>query len=442
MMDAGTLDQIAVEGYQYFYPLVTMDVTRLVATNLPPGVKPGFGPPNQFSHMREFPPGDFRDVVRPNFDTLYSSAWLDLSDGPLVISVTEPVDRYFMLPLLDMWTDVFALIGTRTTGGGLADYALVPPDWDGSLPDGMQRLEAPTRHVWIIGRTQTNGPSDYEAVHRIQNGFRITSLADFPEQAVLDHVPDSDADVATPPIDQVHSMTGVAYFTYASRLLALHRPHPVDQPMIARLRSLGIEPGEAFDPDAASPEALAAIEQAPKAALAQMTAVIPNMNPVINGWSMATSDIGVYGVNYLFRAVITMVGLGANRAEDAIYPLLLVDSDGEPATGERDYLIHFDPDQIPPVDAFWSITMYDKEGFPVPNEIDRYAIGDRDDLQFGEDGSLDIYISSTNPGPEREANWLPAPPGQLGITLRLYNPKPEALDGRWSPPPLAKPFAR
>lgn len=435
-MNASKLEQIAVEAYQYLYPLVTMDVTRLVSTSLPPGVRSGFGPPNQFSHMRKFPPGDFREVVRPNFDTLYSSAWLDLTDGPLVISVTEPVDRYFMLPLLDMWTDVFALIGSRTTGGGAADYALVPPDWDGSLPVGMERLEAPTPYVWVIGRTQTDGPADYEAVHRIQNGFQIASLA--ANQASSNHLPDPDVDVTTPPVDQVHAMTGVAYFSYGVRLLTLHRPHPVDQPMIARLRNLGIEPGVMFDAENASPAVLAAIEQAPKLALAQMKTVIPKMNPVINGWSMATSDIGVYGTNYLFRAVITMVGLGANRAEDAIYPLLLVDGDGEPATGEHDYLIHFDADQIPPVDAFWSITMYDEEGFTVPNEIDRYAIGDRDDLQYGEDGSLDILIRSTNPGPELESNWLPAPHGPLGITLRLYNPKPEALDGRWSPPPLTK----
>lgn len=437
-MDATSLNRIAVEGYQYFYPLVLMDVTRKVTTNIPANTRPGFGPPNRFSHHREFPPGDFKEVVRPNFDTLYSIAWLDLTDQPQIVSVTKPVDRYFLLPLMDMWTDVFAVIGTRTTGGAKADYAIVPPGWEGTVPDGMTRIDAPTPYVWIIGRTQTNGPSDYDAVHRVQDGFRISSLSDSPEPGTIDHEPDPDVDMTTPPMEQVHAMSGAEFFTHATQLLELHPPHMTDQPIMARLRHLGMSPGETFDVEKTDPGATTAIQQAPKTALAQMNAVVPTINPIVNGWSIGRSGMGVYGTDYLYRALIAMVGLGANLAEDAIYPLLTTDAAGDQPTGEHDYVLHFEADQIPPVDAFWSVTMYDRDGYTVPNQIDRYAIGDRDDLTFEADGSLDIYIGQTNPGPELQSNWLPAPGGPLGITMRLYNPRPEILDGRWNPPPLHK----
>ena len=437
-MDAERLDRIAVEGYEYFYPMVLMEVTRKLAGNRQAITKPGYGPPNQFSHFREFPPGDFKEVVRPNFDTLYSMAWLDLTNGPQVISITEPVDRYFMLPLLDMWTDVFALIGTRTSGGDTADYAIVPDGWEGDLPAGMFEIDAPTPYVWIIGRTQTNGPSDYEAVHRIQDGFRVTPLSDRAKAGGTDRASGPDLDLNTPPKEYVNSMSGVEFFTYATELLGFYPPHVTDQPMIARLRYLGIEPGQPFDAERADRAAVAAIEQAPKTALAQMNAVIPTVTPIVDGWSSRRSGIGVYGTDYLYRAVIAMIGLGANLAEDAIYPLLITDEDGEPPTGEHDYVLHFDADSLPPVDAFWSVTMYDGDGYTVPNPLGRYAIGDRDALEFGEDGSLDIYISRSSPGPRFESNWLPATEGPLGITMRLYNPRPEILDGRWNPPPLRK----
>jgi hypothetical protein len=152
---------------------------------------------------------------------------------------------------------------------------------------------------------------------------------------------------------------------------------------------------------------------------------------------MITDTMGVYGNAYLKRAAVTLAGLGANPPEDAIYPLLLTDADGNATTGDRNYVLHFEADKLPPVAAFWSITMYDAEGFQVANDLNRFAIGDRDQLDYNPDGSLDIIIQHTNPGPEREANWLPAPTGPLGITMRLYAPKPEALDGRWTPPPVS-----
>jgi len=432
-------EQIAQEAYVFLYPLVLMDVTRRVGTNVPLGVKPGLGPPNVFSHMTAFPPGDFKEVVRPNYDTLYSIAFLDLTDEPMVVSAPDTKGRYYMLPMMDMWTDVFAVPGSRTTGTSAGQFTMVPQGWDGAVPDGTTRIEAPTPYVWIIGRTQTNGPADYQAVHQIQRGFIVTPLSRWPATPLeVKASVDASVDMDTAPLDQVNFMGGLDFFTYAAELMRLHPPHITDQPIIARMARIGIQAGKSFDVDALSREVRDALDAAPPSALETMQTAIPRLNPVVNGWTIGRSNMGVYGTNYLYRAVIAMVGLGANLAEDAIYPMLLHDSSGDEPVGDNNYVVHFDADQLPPVDAFWSVTMYDAEGFPVPNPLDRYALGDRDPLTYNDDGSLDLYIGHESPGSDREPNWLPAPQRPLGVTMRLYGPRPEILDGRWDPPPLER----
>ena len=432
-------NQIAEEAYLFLYPLVLMDITRRVGTNVPLGVKPGLGPANVFSHMTEFPPGDFKEVVRPNFDTLYSIVFLDLTDEPMVVSAPDTDGRYYMLPMMDMWTDVFAAPGSRTTGTGAAHFAVVPQGWDDAVPDGTTRIDAPTPYVWIIGRTQTNGPADYEAVHQTQSGFVATPLSRWPGAPLeVEASVDGSVDMDTAPLDQVNSMSGLDFFSYAAELMQFHPPHVTDQPIIARMARLGIDAGKPLDGDALSQEVRDAVEGAPRSGQETMRSALPRLNPVVNGWSIGRSNMGVYGTNYLFRAVIAMVGLGANLAEDAVYPLLLLDSSGDEPVGDHNYVLHFDADRLPPVDAFWSVTMYDGEGFPVLNPLERYALGDRDPLNYNDDGSLDLYIGHKSPDVERVPNWLPAPLGPLGVTMRLYGPRPVILDGRWDPPPLKR----
>jgi len=428
--DLGTL---SYEAALYFYPLVTMDITRLQAINAPAGTKPGFGPPNEFHHFRAFPTADFRNVVRPNFDTLYSSAFLDLTAGPVILHAPDTDDRYYMLPLIDMWTDVFANPGKRTTGTDAKDFVVTGPGYTGELPDGLPVIAAPTPYVWIIGRTQTNGPADYDAVHKVQDGYSITPVGEAP-----DHIVDPEYDTTTEPLKLVNNMSAADFFTYAADLLAVNPPHPTDFSQLARIANLGIVAGEPFDASRFSAEELAEIDTGRAAALQDMLAALNTLGTNIDGWTTFTETMGVYGNYYFKRAVVTLVGLGANPAEDAVYPLLTADADGNPVAGENDYVIHFDADKLPPAYAFWSVTMYDAEGFQVANELDRFAIGDRDPLTYNADGSLDLYLQHTNPGPVRESNWLPAPLGPLGITMRLYAPKREVLDGRWHPPAVHK----
>jgi hypothetical protein len=426
---------IALDAYLYLYPLVIMDLTRLQITNLPPG-QVGGAPANAFSHVRQFPPGDLRVVVRPNFDTLYSSAWLDLTKGPVIVSAPDTADRFYLLPMLDMWTDVFAVPGKRASGTKPGAFAVAPPRWSGRLPRGVARIDAPTPYVWIIGRTQTNGPADYPAVHKVQDGFRITAIADWgkPPRKVEQRI-DPKVDTKTEPLKLVSAMPGARFFAYASELLKLHPPHVSDWSMLARLKQIGIEPGRSFDP-AKLDAAIAA--EIPAAAQKLMREKWPVMDPIINGWRM-TLQTGVFGNNYLKRAITAMGGLGINAPEDAIYPALIRDSDGDMLTGEGRYLLRFEKEQIPPVSAFWSLTLYDQEGFQVPNPLSRFAIGDRDRLKYGPDGSLELYVQNASPGADRESNWLPSPKsGRINLTLRCYGPKQPALDGTWNPPPVKR----
>lgn len=426
---------IAEEAYVYLYPLILMDITRKQMINLDPKVNPAGGPANEFTHVRAFPSADLRVVVRPNFDTLYSSAWLDLTDGPVVVSSADTSGRYFMLQMLDMWSDAFAVPGKRTSGTGAANFAVVPPGWEGTLPPGVERIDSPTPYVWIIGRTQTNGVKDYDAVHKIQDGYRITPLAEWGKTPTKSEQKiDPAVDTKTEPLRQVNQMPPLKFFQYGAELMKENPPHVTDWSIVSRMKRIGLEPGKGFDGKKAGADVLS---RGAAAGLKLMREKLPTIARVTNGWQMNTDTTGVYGNYYLKRAIVAMAGLGANQVEDAIYPLNVTAADGRPVSGENPYVLHFNKDELPPVDAFWSLTMYDAEGFQVANPLNRFALGDRDPLQFNADGSLDLYIQHENPGSEKEANWLPTPKsGNLGLTLRLYAPRPEVAQGRWNPPAI------
>ena len=429
---------IAVDAYLYLYPLILMDLTRKQSTNVDQKDL-GKGPMNRFVNVPAYPPADFKGVVRSNFDTLYSIAWLDLSREPLVVSVPDTDRRYYLLPMLDMWTDVFASPGWRTTGTEAGNFLITPPGWSGKVLEGFARIAAPTPYVWIIGRTKTDGPADYDAVHKIQAGYKITPLSRWgkePEPVMVKT--DPAVDMKTPPKEQVDTMPAGAYFAYAAELLKVTPPHLTDQPIIAQMKRIGMEPGKSFDISRLSPAVKKALESAPEDAQQLMKWKLPTIASVSNYWSMSTDTMGVYGNYYLKRAMVAQIGLGANLPEDAIYPLNLADEAGKPLDGANQYTIHFEKDATPPVRAFWSLTLYDADGFQVANALNRFAVSSWMPFQYNPDGSLDLYFQSDSPGKDKEANWLPAPKGPFNLTMRLYSPKPDALTGKWNPPPIRK----
>ena len=430
---------IGIDAYIYFYPLLSMDITRKQFTNIEVGKELGKGPMNTFVSVPEYPPADFKGVVRPNFDTLYSSAWLDLTKEALVISAPDTDGRYYLLPMLDMWTDVFASPGWRTTGTEAGNFLVTPPGWSGTVPQGFTHLPAPTPYVWVIGRTKTDGAADYPAVHKIQAGYKVTPLSRWGKSAEPVTVQiDPSVDMKTPPKTQIDSMPAAKYFAYAAELLKLQPPHSTDQPIIAQMKRIGIEPGKSFDIDKLDPAVKQALEAVPAEAQTLMNWKLATLARVANGWSMNTDTMGVYGNYYLKRAIVSQQGLGANVPEDAIYPLNLADDTGKPLDGANKYTLHFDKGATPPVNAFWSITLYDSDGFQVGNALNRFAVSSWMPFKTNADGSLDLYFQNDSPGKDMDANWLPAPKGVFNLTMRLYGPKSEALNGKWNPPTVKR----
>jgi hypothetical protein len=303
----------------------------------------------------------------------------------------------------------------------------------------MNRISAPTPYVWIIGRTQTDGPPDYDVVHKIQAGYRVTPLSEWGQPAKPAEVKiDPSIDMKTPPKVQVDAMPAGRYFAYAAELLKVVPPHLTDQPMVAQLKRIGIEPGKSFDLEKVDPVIRNGLATVPEAAQQLMAWKVPTLARVVHGWSMNTDTMGVYGNYYLKRAIVAQLGLGANLPEDAIYPMNLGDETGRPLDGANRYTLHFDKGDIPPASAFWSITLYDPEGFQIANPLNRFAVSSWMPFKYNADGSLDLYFQNDSPGKDKENNWLPAPKGNFNLTMRIYGPRLEALTGKWSPPPVTR----
>jgi hypothetical protein len=426
-----------VQAVIYGLPLVMMDITMRKATNV---VQPkGFAAPvNQFAHARQFPTAAFKDVVRANVDTLYSSAFLDLSGEPIVLTVPETKGRYYLMPMMDAWTDVFASPGTRTSGSGSGDFAITGPDWRGTLPAGMQQLKSSTNTVWILGRTQTNGPQDYPAVHTVQDGYKLVPLSSFGKPYFApEGKTDPGAAVKTSPVEQLQAMSAATYFNALARLLKSNPPPQSDAPILAKLAQIGVVPGKAFDSSTLDPEVAKGLEASVSAALRQLQESAKQSGVQFNGWRIPPKFLGNYAGNYAVRGLIALIAFGANLPADAIYPTAFVDTDGNPLNGVNRYVLHFDKGQTPPVRAFWSLTMYDEHSFFVANPIDRYAISSWMPLKANADGSLDIHVQGASPGKDKEVNWLPSAAGEFNITLRMYWPEeqePSIFDGTWKPP--------
>jgi hypothetical protein len=431
--------ETAIQGYIYGYPPVTVEMTRRVTTNAvkPKGLR---GPMGRFASAREYPTAAFKDVTAPNADTLYSSGWLDLSQGPWILQLPDEHGRYYLMPMLDSWTDVFADPGTRTTGTGAGEFAIVGPGWHGELPPGVEELRSPTNLVWIIGRTYCTGtPEDYTAVHALQDQCKLVPLNAYgkpytPSPGKVD----PSIDMKTAPREQVERMDTISYFKLLAELMKQNPPYVADAPMLAQLARIGLVPGQDFDSSKLA--SVPNIQDVPKLGVERIAAHFPAGGADLNGW-VFFKPAGRYGTDYIQRALITRYGLGCNILEDAVYPTATTDSAGQKLDGANKYVIRFPKGQMPPVRGFWSLTMYDAQYFFVANPLNRYTLSQRNALKSSPDGSVDLYIQAANPGGDKQSNWLPAPSGPFNLMLRLYWPKehpPSLLDGTWQPPAIER----
>ncbi|MFN8160451.1 MAG: DUF1254 domain-containing protein [Solirubrobacterales bacterium] len=433
---------LGLEAWEYGLPLVKMDQTFRTQTsvNVPDGR--GRGPVNRFSHVRVLADASARDVVAPNNDTPYSIAWLDLRRQPMVIHVPR-VNRYFVIPLYDPYTEDFRNLGSvaKTRPG---DYAVLGPGQGHlKLPKGVHRIHSRYDRVWIIGRTLNFGPADLRNTRRIQDRYRIVPLSRYGTgyRPKPPKHPDTTPNEAPMP-------TGLAFFDRLGGLLERFPPPAADRAELGKLAQIGVGPGKQPSADSSLSTEMRqgmidAVAAGPGVLQTKVTQRYVQESPKHNGWLVLPT--GRYGTDYEFRALVTQVGLGALTPAESIYPVAQTDRTLAALSGSNDYVVHFEPGRLPPVKAFWSLTLYDSSGFFVPNPIDRYAVGDRTELTANPDGSLDIYVQSTEPAdPAQAKNWLPSPAGApFRLTMRLYQPAapqvPGIIDGTgWDPPTITR----
>jgi hypothetical protein len=418
---------IAQRAYVYAYPIVLLEATR------------GTTPVNRFTHVPRFPNAEFRQIVRPNADTLYSTAWLDLSREPILIHIPDSAGRFYLLQFMDAWTETFADPGKRTSGTSEAWFALAGPGWNGKLPEHVTRVDAPTNIVWLLGRTQTNGASDYDTVHAFQRGMLMMPLSTYPDggQTLVSARAFGASPGGTPP-DRVKAMDTHAFFAAFAAAMKANPPHAADSAMVRDLARIGLVPGQDFDPSKLTADQLQALEEGVRAASARIESLVVSSSSTTPGWGGFNRTVGRYGTNYMVRAATARLGFGANPPEDAVYINSTADSAGRALNGSNRYRMHFEKTNLPPVRAFWSVTAYDQDGYFIANPINRYAIGDRDALKFNPDGSLDVYVQGTSPGTDRESNWLPSGGASFNLTIRLYWPEEAIINGSWHPPALER----
>jgi hypothetical protein len=441
--------EIATDAYIYGYSLITTEVTRVQMSNV--AQQEGeHAPVNTFLNIRRYPPGDYRGVSAPNADTLYSLAWVDVGAEPIVFTHPDMGKRYFLFPMYSLWMPVVDSPGSRTSGEGAGTFLITGPGWQGQVPDGMKQIKSPTRYMVILGRTYADGTdADYAAVNALQDQYRLVPLSSFgrPYTYVAPPVdPNPGFSMKDAPQKVIHGFDSTRYFNMMARLMGTSAPPAAeDAPIVARMARIGIVPGKPFDPSRLQAVVQAALSGASAAAEDRILAKKQSMGVKVNGWQI-TGAAGRYGTDYLGRAAIAAYGWPANLPEDATYPTALEDGDGNAMSGENKYTLTFKKGLTPPVDGFWSITMYFDDGgwWFVPNALSKFTVSMRDNPVFNPDGTLTLYFQHESPGKDKEANWLPAPEGNFLLTMRMYWPRkmpPSILPpgkGTWVPPPVVK----
>ena len=421
-----------LNDYIYGFSPVAMEATRALQTAVPDNTTiPGLAPINQFGYRTTLADPSERLIIRPNADTLYTNAWLDLSHEPMILHVPNTSGRYYLMPILDAYTNEFASIGARTTGTGAGNYALVGPDWNGTLPQPVSGVvHAPTNSVWIVGRTLVRGQADLQDAVALTKQFLLVPLSAYSDflrtgaytSPVGVPVTPANADFKGLPVTSSPAFSKPEFFDFLADY-SLRNPPPRDQiGQASRLVVDGFLHQGQLNSDV--------VAQANRAFAAEGSSIGTREN----GWTLNLKG-GNYDEDYLLRATLTRFGFGTNVAADAVYPSAMADIDGNSLVGTNQYVIHFPAGKMPPAHGFWSITVYDQDGFLVPNPIQRYDVGSETGLTRNPDGSIDIFIQNAPPA-TLESNWLPTPTGPFELTMRLFWPDQSALDGAWMPPPI------
>ncbi|VVP91660.1 hypothetical protein PS918_03294 [Pseudomonas fluorescens] len=428
---AATLDQpqakaLAQEAYVFAYATVEHDkVLGAIAAKLP------FN--RLYSEPRLLGPQDDK-VVSPNNDTFYSRALLDLRGEPQVLQVPAVPGRYYSFQLVDMRTDNLDYIGTRATGNQAGRYLIVGPDWQGDLPTGFNGvIRSPSRLVLLLGRTEVKGEADQKDAAKVLMGYALQPLSNLTGGAAPPALPA----LQLPAYQNTRQGPAQALFNTFNTLAPLHQWSASEQAKLARFDAIGIKPGAPFEPPAALREAIA---QGAEAGRERVRTASSQLSVEQHGWFPSPANVGKFGDDDLTRAAVAWRYIYANDALEALYPMALHDVQGQVLDGRNSYRLHFPADQLPPVDAFWSLTLYDgRTQLLSANPIQRYSLGDRSpDLHYDADGGLTLILQPNAPVPAKQTNWLPTPEGPFNLLLRLYLPKAGALDGRYRLPTIAR----
>jgi hypothetical protein len=429
-------DEVA-DSYVFGYPLVLMGVARDAAV----GTEPGQAPINTLRHAQALPPIGAANPTRPSLDTLDSTGWLDIGAEPVILSLPDSHGRYVDARVLDMWTNVVwstsSQFETRASGIKAQSIAFVSPEWKGDLPKNVKRVDVPTRNAWVSVRIQSNGTRDLTAVRKLQRAIRAVPLSVYVGDTHAAQVapPRSNSAetanaAATTPAAQVAALDANGFFSRLADALPDNPPTPADPHALKILSDFGVTPGEPVNLPSATAVVNAGLSDGRERVATPPTNVLS-----ANGWNWFGDGVGNYGPDYALRAYAASTQPGIGTKDDEVRAVVSQDSDGHALNGANRYVIHFAPNELPPVRGFWSITAYTKDGALGESAPAHLAVGDRNGARRNRDGSLDVIVSSTR---SKGGNWLPAPRSDLQLVLRLYAPKPQATDGSWQPPAVVR----
>ena len=416
------------DAYVYAFPLVLMDATETSATNTEEAVT-GKAPVNQFIHSVALANAQFRNVVTPNVDTIYSQVWYDLSEEPMVYELPK-TDRFCKVQVLDGWTNTAAVLDKAGA------YAITLSTWEGELPEGVTRIDVPTSMAWSITRIVLSGEEDLPNVYAIQEKMKLMPLSDYISGDTYEPPRGSYSEENDYiPVDKVLSMDPITFFNKANELMVKNPPAAADKEMLEKIAAVNIGPGMEFDTSVLTGD----VAENWKTMLTEVRLKLikegQKFSKKLGQWDYFGEPIGDFNTEYAYRALVALAGLGANTVEVALYPKIEQDADGNPLTGEKSYLLHFESYPQVLEGGFWSVTAYGDDDFLIDNPIDRYCINDRSGLRANDDGSVDIILSED--APKDTANWLPVGDGGFHLYMRIYTPDMDALD-TWTAPTITE----